>query len=740
MAQQFDFQDIVNLVRQFQAVFGASVRDHERILNLEQDFVKVAKEKLSIAEKVDRLTQNHVEQLKSQKDLLEEIRLRIADAKARGEDPSLIRYLETEARGLKQSISAQSISPLAEWGGNLFNTIQQLSGTIHTLTSGIEKWIDFNVRMQNMQTEAIKTGWENIAVGQTPFMSKTIGMMTDYTNRMRENDAEKTKATIGIITSLASIAGGAVGAYFGGGVGFMAGATTAGTVVQQVAGSFMRQEEAEMKERMIELDTHTRRMGMMNEIQNQVRGQRVGIAQYLSSSGLGGTSVSMDAISGVRENLRNTEKFFAGIQGFTTEDQTQLLQMMGLSKQFAGADQEMLGQNVALMSKTTGLGQQDIMNYLIELRVRLKTPIDELQTTFGSLADISDKFQIPLKQVMSDFMELARINQRYGFTQNELLGLYSEFTDEIKKGTISMADFQKFLEGMSQTSTEKAIGIGALLQGTNKESILSNVGVEDRGGVSNLLNIISGMQTPDVGMFLKMASQPNAEKNPFMQQLMSQYNITQADLTSVQPYISKSLLGLSMGYGGATGGAGIGQMVYESFGNMTGLGLAPDYYTQGLQTRGIGALGTSGQFSGQQLGQGMSTMYDILHRNRNEYLAKEIDYFENLVPLSEKWVQGLKEGKSHIEAYADIALELDSRMKQLFGTMEKEFISMIEKLMSVKTQKREQLEKEEHISNLPPDVGYVMSNLERKEAKVAINLNLNPQVEELFHAVAEQKD
>jgi len=291
---------------------------------------------------------------------------------------------------------------------------------------------------------------------------------------------------------------------------------------------------------------------------------------------------------------------------------------------------------------------------MTEMRIRLNTPLDALQSSFGRLVEISDALHMPLKQVMSDYMQLAMINQKFNFTQEQLLGLYTGFTDEIKKGTISVADFQKVLRGMSETSTDKAIGIGALLQSVSPEMVLSGVSGKDKGGVASLLSMIGKMDTEDVGMFLKMASQPNADKNPFMQGLMDKYGLSQGDLSAVQPNILKSLLGMSKGFAGTGGSPAISQMILESFGGLEGLGLASDYYTQGKQVDMINRVGTSTGFTGLNAVNQNQEFAHGLHTQRNPFAEMELNFQKSFLPIVNKFNEEFSKSGDIFKAYTKV--------------------------------------------------------------------------------------
>lgn len=628
-----------------------------------QDNVNTAKQVNAMLATAEEIEERKLRSIEAQRLEIEAIKKAIENIRnssnpSSPDNQAVLRQLEQE-RKQKEAQYGTTMGQVS--GKDIAHSVQDWTIMANTLTDAINRWIDFNTRMQIMQMDAVKTGWENISAGQTPYMSKTIGMMSDYTRKSLEIQADQQKANLDIIGKVAGvIVGVGVGAFTGGIGGVGAGITTM-SLISGFTSAIMAKEQAEQEERINKFNLYTGQHGQLNQMQNSLRTQKLGIVEYLSS---GGKNFDTSNIMGTRGELRSIEDQYAGIQGFGMDEITRTMQMIGMSKQFSGGDQKSIMENIKLTGKTTGLGEQEILNYMTELRVRLSTPLENLSSTIGELADISEKFKMPLKQVMSDFLELARINQKYGYSQDQLTGLYTEFIDEVKKGTISMGDFQKFLEGMSQTSTDKAIGIGALLKGTSLEKILTGVSSEDKGGVSKLHGMIGGMQDADIGVFLKMASQPNADKNPFMQQVMDKYGITQDDLSSVQSSIPKALLGLSFGYG-KEGGAGIGQLIFEAFGNLTGLGLSNDYYTQGLQTKGIGTLGKEGAFSSTGLKGNIEQMSITLQQERNRLIEEENKIFDRFVPIIEKYNSSLSTGKDIMSAFTDVVVELSDEMKKV---------------------------------------------------------------------------
>lgn len=713
---------LIELLRLLHNFMGESSAQSKRML---EDSKKLG----DVIERAFKIQEQHKDSLEQQRSYVQDLKNAIEDAKKKGIEASVIRSMKDELNRGETTLASMEHRPAGV--GSVINSIQDFSLITDRLSDAIGKWIDFNVRMQTMQIDAIKTGWENISAGQTPYMSKTLSILNDYSKRSLEIQGEQQKATIDIVAKVVGLVGAGVGGFSSGGMGAGVGFMMGTNLVTSFVGSFMELEMTKQKQAMNELSVYTEKMGFLNNISTNVRGQRRGLAEYLSSSGQG-----LGNVGGNLNSVYDIAGDFAGVEGFDPKDIMQTMKMLGMTKQFQGTDQLGMATNIKLMGKTTGLGEQDILSYLTELRVRLGTPLDQLTTSFGKLVEISDKFQMPLRQVMDDFKNLAHINQRYGYSQDELIGLYAGFIGEIKKGTIGMQDFQRVLEGMSQTSTEKAIGIGALLQSADRDKILGNVASGDRSGVSSLLSLIGGMGQEDVGMFLKMASQPNADKNPFMQQMMSKYGIGQSTLESTQPYVLKSLLGMSQGFGSEGGAPAINQMIFEAFGNMTGLGLSPDYYTQGQQTKMIGTLGARGNFSGSGFGGQIEDMTGYLQTQVEPMIKMELKTMQTeYFALVDSYDMKIKEFSGDVfKAFESLEPQVSEAMKRVSKTITDELERIIAKI------ERRDYEKGYNVSE-DPDKTAIIEEREKFKDKWgqntmggAIRIEITPETSEIIKA------
>jgi len=616
-------------------------------------------------DKAQRLIAGGRDKVNKQERYLEAIKTAIEDLRADGrkEDKGLLNELKEElAKGNKELREMTGTRNFGERIGDMVSSMQNFTQTADTIAGAINRWIEFNTQMQIMQITAIQTGWENISNGQTPYMSKTMSILSNYQKENLNISQEQSRATIGLISKIVGgVIGGTVGGFASGGLGVGIGAGVGTGLATSIMDAVFTMQIANEKEIMNNVNKYTQTFGMMNELQNNVRLQKIGISGYLSSSGV---SSSDGDVRGIRDAILKQSTQYAGIEGFGQDQIASSLQAIGMTKQFGGVDQMQMQKDMKLAGMTTGLGEQSVMAFVTEMSIRTKAPLDRVMETFGKLTDVSDKLKMPLQQVMEDFKTLTISNQKYGFSQEVLLGLYSSFADEIKKGTMSVADFQKVLQGMSQTPTDKATGIGALLKGTSLSTILSGTPDSDKAGVSALHNLISGMDTQDIGAFLKMASSPDAKRNIFQDQILDKYNLGQSDLESMQPNVMKSLLGLSTGYG-KQGSGGLGQIIMEAFGGTVGLNMSSGYYEQGLEREQINKLGTRGDFDASKFSGAMGEKDAYLQSNVSPWLKKDLEAYQKYIPHIDAFNREFAETGDLFKSFDKILPELSKTMDEI---------------------------------------------------------------------------
>lgn len=629
--------------------------------NMDQDLEGIAKKTNDIVDAEQRLNtlkSKTQENYQAQKDYLDKINKALAETEKTEQNIVWIRQLEREKTQVLSSLDRAEGN--RNYSQDITSSINSLGGIVDKLTNGIEKFLNFQTRIQTMQMDQIKMGWENISSGQTPYLTKTLGIMTDYSKASLENQTASNNALITTVgTTLAAIAGGIVGGVTTGGVGVGVGSMLAAGIANQVLDGIFTMAERKGKEELFRTQKDTALFGNFKEFQSELRNIRMGIGTYLSNKGVSFSNYlsgeGLTEVENVEQKMRDINKEFAGIPGFDMADQNKLMMMMGMSKQFnsqsniGNAD---FGKNVNIMSQMTGLGSQEILQYMTEMRIRFNTPLDQLVGQFSQLVDISDKLQMPLKQVMGDLMEMNKGNQRYKFSQNEIIGLYAVFSDEIKKGTVSVGDLQKFIKGLSDTPMDKVIGMGALINSVDRESVLKNVKGGDRNTINQMMDALSG-SGEDAGLLLKLISQPDAIKSPLMQNFMESQGIDQNQLKSWQTQLPKMLLGVSssLAENSGSGGYAIKQYMFEQFANMLGTPLSSNLYDQGQTLKGYEKLGTTGNFSGDNVNMNFENTAKRLKDVHDRMIASQITELEKLIPSVDKFNSSLQEGKGIFESY-----------------------------------------------------------------------------------------
>lgn len=564
-------------------------------------------------------------------------------------------------------------------GQDLYNNIDKNISTFtragEMIASSINKYIDFQTRIQTMQLDMIRSGWENISQGQTPFMSKSLQITTEYTKNMLEANTAQTKAiTSGVMTALGTVIGVGVGVASANPVaGMMAGTTAIGTG-NTIMSSVFDAMEAELKKKMADWQKLTESIGITTMGQKQFQNLNLGIGSYLAlnQQNIGGGNLQTTTGS-----LFDLYKQYAGVPGFAPQELLPLLTQMGISRQF-GQNQD-VQRNMAVsslqMGGITGLNPQEILTYFSEMRIKLGVPIDQLVNRFGSLVSISEKLEIPLRQVMSDMMELSVANNRFGFSQGVINGLYESFGKEIKEQIVSMNDLKKILQGMSQTPLEQATGMGALLGSLDIEGIIAKSGTQNPENMRRFLSVLTGTQGLDKGLFMKMVAQPNAPFNPFMEDILQQTGLSRKDLQTFQPEAIKSLLGASRMMGETGMGGGAQQYIYEFFMKFFGQELSPDLMVQGAQVKGIETLGREGG-SINKITERMQDFDKHLQRIKIPLMEKEIEYQKQLSKEVGILNENLLNGIPLAEAYGKATDKINKLMKKALDDISKMITSM----------------------------------------------------------------
>lgn len=608
-------------------------------------------------ERLIKLKDDYNLKLKNHRDNLEEINRLLAETEKTERNIGWVRELERQKASTVSAINNMEGS--RNYQQDISSGVNFLTDAVGKLTNGIEKWLNFQTRMANMQTDAIKLGWENISAGQTPYLTKTLGVMTEYTKASLENQTSSNNA---LISTVGTVVGGVVGGIIGftaGGVGAAPGAMIGAGIVNQVLDGITKMLEKDQKQKLLDVQKDTSLFGGFKELQLELRNVRLGIGTYLSNKGMSFNNYLMgeglEKVSETEDAMRKVSMEYAGIPGFDLGEQNKLMMMMSMTKQFnsqsLGGDVN-LGKNVNIMSQMTGLGKEEILGYMTEMRIRLDTPLDQLSGKFLQLVDVSDKLNMPLKEVVTNIVELNKANSKYRFSQDEIIGLYSVFSDELKKGTMSIGDLQRFIKGLSDTPMDKAIGIGALINSVDRNSVLSNMKGGDKGIANEFLDAISA-SGGDAGMLLKLVSQPDASKSPIMQGFMDSQGISQNQLKKWQTQLPKVLMGVASGLtqGSGTDSYAIQQYLFEQFAGMVGQDMPTDFYGQGTTLKGIEKLGYTGNFGSESTGMDFNNTSKRLRDVHDKMVESQISKMQELIPVVNRYNKALEEGKDSFEAY-----------------------------------------------------------------------------------------
>lgn len=595
---------------------------------------------------------NKAEETNNRREKLLLIQSELADReKLRGETEEYVKVLKEAKKQLGH-----------EFGGGGFdmqefrNTLSEFEGIAHSFANAVNTYIEFTTRIQTMQLDAIKTGWENISQGQTPYMSKSLSIMDNYAKEMLEAGKESTQATMGLIGTISSVIGTA------GVMGLMTGNVEIGipamaiSGVMQVVTSLMESSakliEAKLKEELAGVAKTTESIGLVSGMYSDVMGTRQKIGTYLSTSQGMGFGDYTNRETNVQGLLMDLERKYGGVEGMQMQDFLPILQMAGMSKQFGGVGDNKMGgflENTQTLSKMTGLGSQDIMQTMTEMRIRLGTPIDQLQDKFMGLINVSEKLALPLKQVMSDFMELSKANNKYGYSQEQIMGLYTSFGDELKKGTVTVADLSHYMKGMMETPFEKMIGTMQLLS-SNPDMVLKNY--QGNAGVAqDILGKLGGLSSGERALFGQIMQNPETEfeSSPNAKALMNKMGLSKQDLVSMKPELSKMVRNLGYNFGSQSEDLGMGDFMATQMMHSMGLDLPTDLTGRSRMEKGIMNTGTSSNVM-----EGLSNVKNTFSSFSNELksevnpsIVKELELKKQLVMETSKFnSEFLKTGKT----------------------------------------------------------------------------------------------
>ena len=312
-----------------------------------------------------------------------------------------------------------------------------------------------------------------------------------------------------------------------------------------------------------------------------------------------GGELSMMDENSVLSGLQKTHTRFAGTLEFTEQAQLQLMQQfMGSRVMGKGTDYSDVGTDATLLGRARNMPSSEVANFFIELRQKLDEPIENLTGRFFQLDNISKDLGLNLRQVISDYQTMMVANQKMGFSQEEVMGLYKDFGEELKKGTISASQLSEYMRGIANLGTDQSVGVAALLT-QNPEQMLANF-QGNQGNAQRIIDLLSTAQQQggdlDATQILRMINNPDADfsKSPFLQQLMEKYGFSQEELGGLNPEVERMIRAQSLTMAQQNGqGPGAGRTIYEKLMGLMGMQLPGNLYESGLMEQGIGKVGTT---------------------------------------------------------------------------------------------------------------------------------------------------
>ena len=172
--------------------------------------------------------------------------------------------------------------------------------------------------------------------------------------------------------------------------------------------------------------------------------------------------------------LKATQEHFADTPEFKATQQMQLQQQYSGSRVFGkDTDYHQLGVESTLIGKARGMGTGEVANLFIEMKQKLNEPLENLTGRFFQLDNIAKDLGINIKEVIRGYQQLMNDNLKYGYSQEQVMGIYQQFGDEIKKGTISVSQLSDFMRGIAGMGTDKSVGLASMLT-QDQEGLMAN--------------------------------------------------------------------------------------------------------------------------------------------------------------------------------------------------------------------------------------------------------------------------
>lgn len=422
-------------------------------------------------------------------------------------------------------------------------------------------------------------------------------------------------------------------------------------------------------------------LGLMSSLMKENDETKRMILTYASSRGISYNGVYDDKLfttdpSSVYKRLQETEAKFAGIQEFEKAPMLKEMAQLSSSRQF-GKSEDYLSDatNINLLSRATNIDSGTLTQFFIDLRQKLHEPMETLYGRFEQLNEISLNLGISLKEVMRDYQQMVLANAKMGYSQEQLMGIYADFGQEIKKGTVTVSQLMEYMKGLKGQSSEQAISGLALLLDSSDNDIMKNYQGKNPNTARNALDILrsSFEQSPfDAAQIMRMMNNPNADysQDPFLSGLMQQYGLTPTMLKQMNPEIEKLVQAKGFTFGEQSSNLGEGYFLQEKMRSLMGLGMPTDLVDAMIGQKGYKDAGTTKKVPA--LSKAKDNVKGLIDKTQKDLeatvslLAKELKRFDQMLLSAQNTMEKiLKAGGSLGDAIEGSAIEIKRAMKQM---------------------------------------------------------------------------
>lgn len=526
--------------------------------------------------------------------------------------------------------------------GTFLDNFSRNVGWIQQLDSIANKWVHYIYETERISLSMAQTlGTSALSGGDNNYVSRLLSRDVNYEKAMLDNREAITK---GIVNLGATTLGGLIGGVSTGGnpAGVMAGTTIASSFSGMISDLLINMNKTTQIELQKIADSNSIFMAYYKETLPLQR-------NIIQSQTLRGT---IGDVYGLQGALLEEGKKYMGIDEMQAPELNKLMSSMGMMRQLGYINDKTgigLAENLTGLSRATGLGREEILGVMGEIKMKLDTPIDQLVGRFMQLNNISKDLQMPLKQVISDMQQLTRDNQKYGFAQEQVMGLYYAYGEEIKKGIVSVSQLSEYMKGIADMGADKSIGASALLRSMTKDNFLQGYG-GNIGIAGEMYDLISGADPIEGGTLLRMIANPTAryENDPKLSGIMQKYGLDRKDLQRMKPEQMRFLNQFVERFGTEAGGS-LGQQKYveEIISSVLGVDLKGNLFEQMMQKSTYGDIGTRGGITDMKTAniEGNKLIMDEMYKlgtTVNKTLEMEYSMRKDLLGYLQKFNKDIK--------------------------------------------------------------------------------------------------